>query len=687
MATGENRLGLETSPYLRQHRFDPVDWYPWGKEALERARGLDRPLFLSIGYSSCHWCHVMAHESFSDPATAAQMNESVVAVKIDREEHPDVDALYMESVVTATGQGGWPMSVFCTPDGRPFFAGTYFPSVPRPGMPTFRQVLAAVAEVWQDRRAEVEAQADALAKAVAERLGPPSGGLGPGGAGGLSPAGLRAAFEAATRRLCEMADMENGGFGSAPKFPQPLLLDLLVRAESAGIGRGLSPSPGEVLEKTLSAMASGGLYDQVGGGFSRYSVDAFFLVPHFEKMLYDQALLARVYLHAWQLTGDGRWRQVLDETLSYVLTKLRAPSGGLFSAEDADSEGEEGRFYLWSPAELEEVLGPELAAAAAEWYGVSEEGNFEGRSILHRPVVGDIIRPAEIERARGLLQERRESRVRPGLDDKVITEWNALACAVLAEAAAATGEARYARAATEVGDLLVAARAGSGGRTPRVVGAGRPIDGVAGDCAALAGALVRLFELTGERRYLSLASEVADELVAGFVEGDGTVYTTRRDGEALIVRPTERQDGVIPSATSTAVLALARLGLLFGEERHARAAERIVEAHARELLEAPLALPELLLGAELVSGGSIEIAALGEGVRFLAPLRRRFLPNAVFCFLAEGESKAGLPLLEERSEEALYVCRAGACRLPARSEEEAERELAAVLGKGGGAAP
>ncbi len=686
MAPEENRLAGETSPYLRQHRFDPVDWYPWGDEALARARQLDRPLFLSIGYSACHWCHVMAHESFSDPATAGQMNGSVVAVKIDREERPDVDALYMESVLAATGQGGWPMSVFCTPDGRPFFAGTYFPSLPRPGMPAFRQVLAAVADVWENRREEVEAQADALARAVAERLGPPPALLELEGEG-PDAATLEAAATQAAARLSEIADMSNGGFGSAPKFPQPLLLDLLLRAAAEGVGEGLDPAPRAVVERTLAAMASGGIYDQLGGGFSRYSVDSFFLVPHFEKMLYDQALLARVYLHAWQLTGDPRWRQVLDETLGYVLSKLAAPSGGLYAAEDADSEGEEGRFYLWSAGEVAEVLGAELAPAAIAWYGVSEEGNFERRNILHRPVAGDIIRPAEIERARALLYEAREARVHPGLDDKVITEWNAMACSVLAEAAAATGETGYGEAAIRIGEVLLSARAANGGRTPRLAGGRKTIDGVAGDCAWLAEALVRLFELTGRRSYLEAAAEVAGEFLAGFVDGAGSVFSSREGGEQLVVRPTERQDGVIPSATSTGALALARLGLITGDVELLEKGRLIVAAHARELLAAPVAFPELLAAAELLAGGSLEVVAVGEAARLLPPLRRRFLPTALYCFLAEGEKKEGLSLFAGREEDALYLCRAGACRLPARTPAEVESELAAVLGGAPGAAP
>ena len=473
MTPPENRLAHETSPYLRQHRFDPVDWYPWGEEALQRARKLDRPLFLSIGYSTCHWCHVMAHESFSDEATAAQMNATVVAVKVDREERPDVDSVYMEAVLAANGHGGWPMSVFATPDGRPFFAGTYFPDAPRQSTPSFRQVLTAIADVWVNRRSDVEAQAAALLEVVAGRLQPPI----PLIDGDEARVGdvtrsrsvdrrlVKFALESACSRLAEIADPEHGGFGSAPKFPQPLLLDLLLRAEVGGIRPERGPGPLEIVLRTLEAMDSGGIYDQVGGGFSRYSVDRTWLVPHFEKMLYDQALLARVHLHAWQLTGDTRWRRVLDETLSYVLTRLAHPSGALCSAEDADSEGEEGLYYLWTEDEFAEVVGEDLAPAATAWYGVTGAGNFEGRNILVRSERGDLLRPPEIELARERLARRREQRRRPGLDDKVLTEWNAMACAVLAESAAATDDKGYVAAAERIASVLLDARSRNIGRT------------------------------------------------------------------------------------------------------------------------------------------------------------------------------------------------------------------------------
>ncbi len=691
MAPPENRLARETSPYLRQHRFDPVEWFPWGEEALQRARELDRPLFLSIGYSACHWCHVMAHESFSDPATAAEMNESVVAVKIDREERPDLDAVYMEAVIAANGHGGWPMSVFATPDGRPFMAGTYFPDRPRQGMPSFRQVLAAVRDVWSTRRTDIEEQADRLAEAVAGRLRlPPEPQPGVDTTAGrliVTPDDVARATGAAVRRLQEMADPELGGFGRAPKFPQPLLLDLLLRASVGGgatsdeLGRGALA----VALRALEAMAAGGVYDQVGGGFHRYSVDREWLVPHFEKMLYDQALLARVYLHAWQVTKDQRWRQVMDETVGYVLDRLAHPSGALCSAEDADSEGEEGRYYVWDAAEFDLAVGPDRARAAREWYGVGERPNFESnRYVLTCAHPAQLIRPPEIEAARQLLLARRSVRTPPGLDDKVLTEWNAMACAVLAEIAGATGTEAYEVAAEGIAAVLMDARSRNGGITPRAVreDGGPVLAGYATDVSWLADALVRLFELTGRTRHLEAAREVAEELVSQFVdEATGAIHTTRAGALVPVVRPVESTDGVTPSAASVAARALIRLGTLVGDDHLVQVAERLVGSLAGVLAQAPTAVPELLWAAELVVNGPVEVVATGAGRALLGEVRRRYLPTAVTAFVADDgrQSELQLPLLEGRDDDAVYVCRAGACRLPAHDASTVHRELDAVL--------
>ncbi|HVL02815.1 MAG TPA: thioredoxin domain-containing protein, partial [Acidimicrobiales bacterium] len=438
-----NRLADQTSPYLRQHADNPVDWYPWGEEAFAAARERDRPVMLSVGYSACHWCHVMAHESFEDAETAEVMNELFVNVKVDREERPDVDALYMDAVQSMTGHGGWPMTVFLTPTGEPFFGGTYFPKHSRAGMPGFIELCRAVDDAWRSRRSEVQDQAGRMAEALRQSTLT---------AGGNDLPGAQLLEEAASALEAQF-DPDWGGFGRAPKFPQTMSHELLLRVHSrTGKDRLL-----DMVTTSLDAMASGGMYDHVGGGFARYSVDAFWMVPHFEKMLYDQALLARAYLHAWQVTGADRYRQVLEETIAYVQRDLAAPDGGCYSAEDADSEGEEGRFYVWRPEEIRSACGDDsdAADAAIEWYGVTGAGNFEGANILHRPVRGDLVRPAAVERARRALFAAREQRVRPGLDDKVLTEWNGLFLATLAEAAAATASSTWRAAAVQLAEFLL----------------------------------------------------------------------------------------------------------------------------------------------------------------------------------------------------------------------------------------
>ncbi|MBW8827684.1 MAG: thioredoxin domain-containing protein, partial [Acidobacteria bacterium] len=416
-----NRLADESSPYLRQHRDNPVDWYPWGDDAFAEARRRDVPVLLSVGYSACHWCHVMAHESFEDPSAAAVMNDLFVNIKVDREERPDVDAIYMEAVQQLTGSGGWPMTVWLDHDARPFHAGTYFPPVPRHGMPAFVEVCRAVDEAWRERRGALLEQAGGLTDAIRR-------GASIGGGGAVPP---RDAVVGGARLLLAQHDDDWGGFGRAPKFPQTMSLELLLRAHAQVGDAGLLAA----VRRSLDAMAAGGIYDHLGGGFARYATDHRWLVPHFEKMLYDQALLVRAFLHGWQVTGDDRYRQVVEETVGYVLRDLRSPGGGLCSAEDADSEGVEGKFYVWSFDEVHELGGD----AAVDWYGVTGAGNFEGANILSRPVGGELIRPPEVERARQAMFDRRERRVRPGLDDKVLTEWNALFLSALAEAGAALG--------------------------------------------------------------------------------------------------------------------------------------------------------------------------------------------------------------------------------------------------------
>ena len=656
-----NRLAGETSPYLQQHKDNPVDWYPWGEEAFARARAEDKPILLSVGYSSCHWCHVMAHESFEDPDVAALMNELFVSVKVDREERPDVDAIYMDAVQALTGHGGWPMTVFLTPDGRPFYGGTYYPKEPSHGMPAFVQLCRAVAEAWHENRDEVAGQADRLTKAIgrAVELAPSDGPVDRSLLDGAGAA-LRAEF-----------DPQWGGFGRAPKFPQESSLELLLRAAARGDRHELL----SMVTTTLDAMASGGIYDHLGGGFARYSTDAFWMVPHFEKMLYNQALLGRAYLHAWQLTGERRYRQVLDETVGYVLRDLRHPEGGLYSAEDADSEGEEGRFYVWRPEEIEEVLGTE-APAAMDWWGMTKAGNFEGANILHRPVRGDLVRPPQIERSRQLLFEAREGRVRPGLDDKVLTEWNGLFLATLAEAAAATGDAGWLAAAIQTGEFLLRELRRDDGRWLRSWQGGRAQHlAYASDHAALVDAFTRLAEATGEARWVAEARATADAMLELFWDPvQGGLFTTGDDAEELITRPKDVFDGAVPSANSVAAVALLRLGSLVGDPAYIERAGAILALLREPMARQPTAFSELLAAVDLATAGVTEVAVVGDRRDLVSAVHQRYLPNAV---LAWGEPYA-TPLFEGRTEGMAYVCRDYACREPAGEVERLVEQLQAA---------
>jgi uncharacterized protein YyaL (SSP411 family) len=657
-----NRLAGETSPYLRQHRENPVDWFPWGDEAFAEARRRDVPLLLSVGYSACHWCHVMAHESFEDAGVAGVMNELFVNVKVDREERPDVDAVYMEAVQTMTGQGGWPMTVFITPDGQPFFGGTYFPPTARGGMPGFVDLCHAVDDAWRNRRTELLEQAGKLTEAIQRTASLGGGADRPGGA----------VLERAAEALQTAFDGEWGGFGRAPKFPQSMALDLLLRVHD----RRPDEAVLDVVTVSLDAMASGGMYDHLGGGFHRYSVDAFWMVPHFEKMLYDQALLARVLLHAWQVTGEARYRQLLDETVGYVLRELRQPGGGLASAEDADSEGEEGRFYVWRPDEIRAVAGDD-AEAAIEWYGVTPAGNFEGANILHRPVRGDLVRPPAVERARAALFDAREGRVRPGLDDKVLTEWNALFLSSLAEAAAATGDEGWRAAAVEIGEFLLSSLRREDGRWLRswqADGGARHL-AYAADHAALVDAFTRLAELTGEARWTAEARTTADALLELFEDRHGGgLFTTGHDAEALVARQKDLFDNATPSANSAGALALARLAALTGEARYAEAADRMTRLEGEAAGSHPTAFAHLLAALDVLLGPAAEVAVVGDRPDLVAAVQRRFLPRAV---LAWGEPFPS-PLWEGRAEGRAYVCEGFTCQAPVDSVDALEAQLSSL---------
>ncbi len=654
-----NLLGDETSPYLRQHADNPVHWYPWGPLAMAAAVERDVPILLSVGYSACHWCHVMAHESFEDPVIAATMNEGFVNVKVDREERPDVDSIYMDAVTSLTGRGGWPMTVFCHPDGRPFHGGTYWPDRPRGGMPSFPQVLAAVSEAWQNRRDDLDGMGDRLTATMGRHAEvEPSD----------APPGTRTLASAAVH-MVQVHDLEWGGFGGAPKFPQAMNLEALLRhiATTGDIPANL------ILTRTLDAMASGGIYDHLGGGFSRYSVDRYWLVPHFEKMLYDNALLARAYLHGWQVLGHDHWRQVASETIEYVLRDLRHPDGGFLSAEDADSEGVEGKFYVWSEAEVREVCGVD-ADAAVSWYGMSENGNFEGANILHRPVRGDLSRPDDVERARQALFARREARVRPGLDDKVLTEWNGLMLATLADAAMAMGREDWMEAARTNGDFLCRTLQRADGRWLRswqADGGARAL-GYAADHAAMVDGLTRLGEATGEARWTEAAICSADVLLERFSDdANGGFHTTGSDAEALVRRPKDLMDNAQPSANSLAAVGLLRLGALVGDSRYTEAAEGVLRLLGDRVAEHPTAFGHLLGAVDLFHSGITEVVVTGDRPDLVAAAGGTWRPNVV---LSWGERIPG-PLWEGRDGDRAWVCRDFACRAPVDTPDGLRAEL------------
>jgi uncharacterized protein YyaL (SSP411 family) len=617
-------------------------------------------VLVSIGYSACHWCHVMAHESFEDPAVADVMNRIFVNVKVDREERPDVDDIYMEATQAMTGQGGWPMTVVCTPEGKPFFAGTYFPRERRGGMIGFVELCERIDELWRTRRDELDEQAEQLTQALGRSAAvQPDDGL-----------PTVAQLDEAAGALVAAVDPEWGGLGGAPKFPQPMAQEAIAAAATR-----CDDAARTALVLTLDAMASGGIYDHLGGGFARYSVDGRWLVPHFEKMLYDNAQLVGLYLHGWLLTGEARYRQVVSETIGYLLRDVRQPAGGYSSAEDADSEGVEGRFYVWTPSQVREVLG-DAAGEAMAWYGITSGGNFEhGTTILNRlHARGELARPPAIEAARVALLAHRAGRVRPGLDDKVLTEWNAYAVAALAEAGAAAAEPTWVAAAVETAEFLLANLRRPDGRWLRSwqADAGARHLAYATDHGALLDAFTRLAEATGEARWIIEASTVADALIDLFWDDThGGVFTSGRDAEALITRPKDLMDNATPGANGLAAVGLLRLAALTGDDRHRRHGEDAVRLLGRLAVQHPTAFGHALAATELAVRGTTEVVVAGGRPDLLAEVRSRFLPNAV---LAWGE-RYDSPLWESRTDGRAYVCRGYTCQLPA----EEPRTLAAQL--------
>jgi uncharacterized protein YyaL (SSP411 family) len=667
-----NRLSAETSPYLLQHRDNPVDWFPWGPEALDRARAEDLPILLSVGYSACHWCHVMERESFEDEATAAFMNQNFVCIKVDREERPDVDAIYMEAVQAFTGQGGWPMTVFLDPDGVPFYGGTYFPPDESRGMPSFRMVMEAVLEAFHGKREEIRERAETMVGRL-EALAR----LSPGGVPG--PEQLTEAIAT----LLSHADPTNGGFGRAPKFPPASSLELILSREQGSRGPG-SGAGAEHVERTFDAMLAGGIYDQLGGGFARYAVDSAWLVPHFEKMLYDNGLLARAYLHGWQVFGHERYRRVCEETLDWLLREMRGPEGGFYSAYDADSEGVEGKFYVWTPDEIRAVLegaGGFDVDAILTYYGVTEAGNFEGKNILHLADGAAAPAPPGLDSARAALLAARAERVPPGLDDKRLTSWNALAIAALAEAGAVLGRDDYLEAAAACAEFVLGTMRDDDGRLLRTYKDGRAhLNAYLEDHAFTVEALLVLYESSFDPRWFAAARELAETMIERFGDPErGGFFSTSSDHETLIARRKEVGDHPIPAGNSAAALGLLRLAALSGEARFAARARGVLALFGDPAVSHPDSFAHFLRALDFDHAATREVALVGGDLSTLAGVvRASFRPNVVVAAGPAGATEP--PLLDARTEiggePAAYVCEGFTCNLPVTDPAALERELA-----------
>jgi uncharacterized protein YyaL (SSP411 family) len=679
-----NKLINETSPYLLQHAHNPVDWYPWGPEALERSRAEDKPILLSIGYSACHWCHVMEHESFENEDIARLMNENFICIKVDREERPDLDSIYMNAVQMITGHGGWPMTMFLTPDLKPFYGGTYYPPEDRRGMAGFPRVLTAIADSYKNRRDEIFSSADAITAELkkSDRF-TASNEM-------LTTDVLNSAFSA----LAGNFDQQNGGFGGAPKFPPSMTLMFLLRHHK----RTNSPEALNMVETTLTKMAGGGMYDHLGGGFARYSVDAHWLVPHFEKMLYDNALLTRIYLYAYQQTKNPLYRRIAEETLEYIIRDMTDRSGGFYSSEDADSEGEEGKFYVWSRAEVLEVLGEEAGSIFCEFFDVTEEANFEnGKSILNTPRsleefanekgtnVEDLGKT--INAGKRKLLHVREQRVRPGRDDKTLAAWNGLMLTAFAEAANVLGRDDYREVAVRNAEFITT-QLMRDGRLLRTYKSGQAkLNGYLEDYAYVIEGLLAVYEATFELKFFTQAGELADTMMAKFWdEQDGGFYFTSSDHEKLITRTKDYLDNATPSGNSVAAAALLRLGLLTHNSDYSHRAATILRSLHSAMSRYPSAFGYMLSALDFYLSEPKEIAIVGEldshEIRsFVEEIYSRYIPNKVVAGSLPNDERAAseIVLLADRSAinglATAYVCRNYTCLEPATTVEEFIRRL------------
>ncbi len=693
-----NRLINETSPYLLQHAHNPVDWYPWGEEALEKAKHEDKPILLSVGYSACHWCHVMEHESFENEEIAGLMNQHFVSIKVDREERPDIDNIYMQAVQALTQSGGWPMTVFLTPDGRPFYGGTYFP--PRDHryggqvMPGFPRVLLSMAEVYQQRRQDVEEQATQIADFLKQRSAAPlrARGIGPTETVPLE------VLSNASQALASEFDSVHGGFGNAPKFPNTMALEFLLRVHlhrlKGEIATKATSPDLEIVETSLQHMADGGIYDQLGGGFHRYSVDAKWLVPHFEKMLYDNALLSRLYLHTYLVTGNPFYRRIVEETLDYVVREMTSPQGGFYSTQDADSEGEEGKFFLWTPAQIEAVLPPGDAELFMRYYDVTQRGNFEGKNILHVPRDAQQIADSAhvslevlhetLKRDRELLFKAREQRVKPGRDEKILTSWNGLMLRSFAEAARHLNRPDYLAVASNNADFLLR-ELRRDGRLLRTYKDGRGrLNGYLEDYTFLADGLLALYEASFDLRWFSEARRLMNEAITLFAdEQNGGFFDTGSDHEALISRPKDIMDNATPAGNSVAVEVLLRLAAFTGDENYRQRADDYLRPLADLMTQHPQAFGHVLGALDFAISPVKEVAIIGEmadtGTRHLLQvLNNRYLPNSVLACAAPDNLEAvqTIPLLADRpmkdNKATAYVCQNFTCLAPVNTAESLE---------------
>ena len=675
-----NHLVNSTSPYLLQHAENPVDWYPWGKESLEKARVEDKPIFLSIGYSACHWCHVMAHESFEDPEVAAIMNNNFINIKVDREERPDLDSIYMSAVVSLTGQGGWPMSVFLTPELIPFYGGTYFPPQPRYGMPAFKQVLIQLASLWQNDRAQILQAGKNLVSALSSKSERETS------SGSIPKEGLAKA----TRELIKTYDWQHGGWGRAPKFPQPMALDFLLRRHVGGDAGAL-----QVVAHALNAMARGGMYDVLGGGFSRYSTDNDWLIPHFEKMLYDNAQLSLVYLHAWQITRNPQYRKVVEQTLEFVKKEMLDPDGGFYSSLDADSEGIEGKYYVWTLDEIRKAFGEkdDLFESA---YGITSAGNWEGKIVLRR-VMSDSELASQfklnVDEVQSRLAERqaqlltvRNNRIRPGTDDKVLTFWNGLMLATFAEAARAFNNAEYLHIAQNNANFILTSLRVEG-NLRRAWRKGRVSAEVfLEDYAALILGLIELYQTDFDNRWYQEAYALTQEMINLFINSRGGFFDTTSEAETIIQRPQELQDHATPSGNALAVEALLKMAAFSENEEYRQLADNAFGLIADLSADYPTAFSRWLSAADFNLNQVRQIALIGELANektkmFLQEIRHNFLPNTIVAVSTSPPPHGSPKLLSDRpmigETATVYICEGFVCQKPITTIKELKGQLMA----------